>query len=275
MLSLIVGTVNAQENVSPLVVRAPIAYVDQSAIDNAAKEWAAQCVQKLSQEELQVVKRTLHLGANFSDLDWRARRMMRAMLAATWHVHKQLIEENCVEHFAHTLKENNKKLCGVLGLHGIVLREWRAWTTMLDVSKNEAVLSALQLVDEQVRTAIVMCLQAEDWHNIAEKVSPIVEQSVITLHVLHKLCQPSTKSKFAGDMARATDDDVSQGEASQMFFEMLAKASSQGAERSWATLEASSQISIYEEALLEISYTIYRAYHEALNEAIALCDQPG
>lgn len=268
-MSLLLGSVYARDVVSPLVVPAPIVYVDQDSIDEAAKEWAIQCRQTLSHEELQVVARTLHLSANFSDLDWRARRMMRSILAATWYVHQQLIEGNSAEQVAQKLQENHEKLCDVLGMHGIVLREWRAWTNMLEVSKNEAILDALELVNEQVRTAICVCLQAEDWHNIAHKASPIFEQSLKSLHLLNQVCQSSTKSECAQDVVKLINEDVAQERVPLMLFEMLAKASSLGAIRSWESLEAASQILIYEEALLEISYAIYRAYHEALDEAVA------
>lgn len=255
-------------------VAAPTDYIDFDALNQSIEVWRQDVAASLNENEQQLVVHFIKLGSLFSLVDLKTRQAVRQLLPLVWQLQEEVVDGKPALAVLREIEEQRKRLHNLVVYHDMLLKQWREWTNAIEVSENQKVLAVLEAVHEQVRQAIERCLQAGDWQPIAAAMPSILEDQIKTANLLSALCSIDEKD---GDVSLTDEDEQEeddttlerQEEDSIEYFSWLTNAANLFNDRSWESIEAASQLLVYQEELLTMSGVIYNKYLRALSSEVA------
>jgi len=259
-LILLSFCINAEDNdqLHVLIMQSPAKFIDNDKVEATAHQWADQYINPLNESEIKVVTQTLRLGKTFSAVDAKMRILIRQALMSTCSLYQVITSGKEDQRLAKELEAEIEEFSKLRALHSLAFNEWETWTTMLSVSENEKVEAAIEAVNEAIRIEIENALAQKEWQVLTKRVPATVQETMKTLSLLTTLCNNSAPKNIENKETEVSPND------SVILFDMIARTAENSCERSFETIEASSQILTYETLLLEIRYMMFDAYLQAM-----------
>jgi len=255
--------INAEDNnneLHVLIMQSPAQFIDYDKVAASAQQWAEQYLNPLNESEVKVVASTLQLGKSFSAIDAKMRMLIQQALMSTCSLYQVITSGKEDPQLAKRLEAEIEEFSKLRALHSLAFHEWESWTTMLSVSQNKNVVAAIEAVNEAIRVEIENALAQKEWQMVTARVPAVAQENMRMLSLLSTLCANSAQKNIENEEPAVSPDD------SVILFDMIARTAENGCERSFETIEASSQILTYETLLLEISCTVFAAYLQALQD---------
>lgn len=252
--------INAQDNdqLNVLIMQSPVKFIDNDKVAASAQQWVEKYIKSLNESEAKVVARTLHLGKTFSAVDAKMRTLVQQILISTCSLYKVMTAGGEDPRISKELEAEIEEFSKLKAYHSFAFHQWQDWVNMLSVAENRKIYEAIETVNEAVRAEIENSLAKKEWQMLADRVPAVAQETIESLTLLSTLCGNISNKSDSQESSGAKDEAV-------FLFDMIARASESGCQRSFATIESSSQILIYETLLLEISYVMFDTYLQAMS----------
>lgn len=247
-----------QDQVHVLMMQSPAKFINDDELNASAQQWADQWGTSLKESELKVVIRTLELGKTFSAIDIKMRTLVQQILLTTCALYKIITDGQVDEQLSHELELEIEQFNKLTVLHTAAFHDWHAWINVLSVSENKQINAAIESVNNAIRVTIEKALAQKEWEMLTGRAPLAAHETIRKLTLFATLC-----ANASGNDNNDQKTDVANND-SVILFDMIARAAEDGCQSSFKSIEASSQILMYETLLLEISYLSIDAYLQAL-----------
>ncbi len=247
-----------QDQLQLLIMQSPVKFIDNDKIAASAHHWVERYVQPLNEAEVKVVARTLQLGRAFSVVDIKMRALIQQILLTVCSLYKVITNGGEDPRISKELEAEIEEFSKLKAFHSFAFHEWQDWTNMLSVSENKKIDAALAAVNESIRKEIESALAQKEWQSLTERIPASAQETIKSLLLLSGLCANASQKEIENNEERLPSED------SVLLFDMIARAAENGCRRSFETIEASSQILMYETLLLEISFSMFDTFLQAM-----------